>query len=401
MRLHDVPGLPAYYLAATLARVGDEMVGFTLVLLVLARTGSPWLAGGIGAAYALPAIVTGPLLGAWLDRTAHRRLALATNQALLAVIMLAMLAAVGRAPDVLVLALAAVAGLTLPMVAGGFTSMLPAIVPAPLLTRANAAEAASFGTAAMAGPAVAATVAALVSPDAAVLLVVGAAAGSLLALVGVPPVRPDRDAIHPPVLAAALDGLRHLFRAPPLRAVTVASTLSLGASGMLLVTLPLHAVALGSPAATSGYVWTALEIGSVGAALLVGRWQDRWRPERTVLLFVAAYGAAMLTWPLAGSVVVLVGLALVAGLLNGPMMPAMFGARQVYSPLALQGRVSTSAASLRMATHAVGQAVGGALAPAVPTGAMLAIVACCHLAAAGLGALTLGGRRAEPATIRS
>jgi hypothetical protein len=118
-----------------------------------------------------------------------------------------------------------------------------------------------------------------------------------------------------------------------------------------------------------------------------------------VLLFVAAFGVAMLTWPLAGSVGVLVGLALLAGLLNGPMMPAMFGARQLYSPLALQGRVSTSAASLRMATHAVGQAVGGALAPVVPTGAMLAIVACCHLAAAGLGALALGGRRAEQATL--
>ncbi|MGI5132050.1 MFS transporter [Pseudonocardia sp. CA-107938] len=393
MRLRDSPGLPAYHLAATLARTGDEMVGFALVLIVLDRTGSAGLAGAIGAAYAFPAILTGPLLGAWLDRTAHRRLALGANQALLAAVMLIMLGAVGRAPDAVVIALAAVAGLTLPMVSGGFTGMLPAIVPAPLLTRANAAEAASFGTAAIAGPAVAATVAALVSPDAALLLVVGAAAASIVALTGVPPVRPEQDAVHPPMLGAAVEGLRHLFRVPRLRAATVASTLSLGTSGLLLVALPLHAVTLGAPAATSGYVWTALEIGSVGAALLVGRWQARWRPERTVLLSVAAFGAALLTWPLAGTLPVLVALALVAGIVEGPMMPAMFGARQVYSPLALQSRVSTSAASLRIATLAVGQAVGGQLALHVPTGVVLAIVGGCQLGAAVLGALALGSHR--------
>lgn len=400
MRLLARPGMVAYYVAATLARAGDEMVGFALVLLVLARTGSPALAGVVGAAYAFPAIATGPLLGAWLDRTTHRRSALGVNQAVLAAVMLGMLAVVGRAPDWVVPALAAIAGLTLPMVSGGFTSMLPSIVAPELLTRANAAEAASFGAATMAGPAAAATVAALVSPDAAVLLVVVTSVGAIIALTAVPVVTPVAGVAHAPMLSAALDGFRQLFRVPRLRAATVTSTLALGANGLLLVTLPLHAVVLGAPQAASGYVWTAVELGSVTAALLIGRRQDRWRPERTVLLFVAAYGVGLLTWPLAGSMGALIGLALLAGLLEGPMMPALFGARQRYSPLALQGRVSTSAASLRTATLAVGQAVGGQLVLHVDTTVMLLVVGCCQLAAAGIGALALAGRKSPTAELQ-
>ena len=54
------------------------------VLLVLDRTGRPGLAGAVVAATTLPAVVTGPVLGAWLDRTSRRRVALGTNQVLLA-----------------------------------------------------------------------------------------------------------------------------------------------------------------------------------------------------------------------------------------------------------------------------------------------------------------------------
>lgn len=137
----------SYFVAATLARVGDEMVAFTLVLLVLERTDSPALAGITGAAYALPAIVTGPLLGAWLDRTQYRRTALALNQAVLGAVMVSMLAVVGHSAHWVTPVLAAVAGTTLPMVSGGFTSMLPSLVPSERLARANSVEAASFGAA--------------------------------------------------------------------------------------------------------------------------------------------------------------------------------------------------------------------------------------------------------------
>jgi MFS-type transporter involved in bile tolerance (Atg22 family) len=121
--LRAQPGWPAYLVAATLARLASEMFPVAVVLLVLARTGRAALAGAAVAATTLPSVVTGPVLGAWLDRTARRRLALASNQVVLGASLLAILAAAGRAPGPVLLLLAALAGLTAPLATGGFTSM--------------------------------------------------------------------------------------------------------------------------------------------------------------------------------------------------------------------------------------------------------------------------------------
>ncbi len=63
------PGYLPFVSAATLARVSDEMFSVGVVLLVLDRTGSAGLAGLAVAAITLPSLLTGPLLGAWLDLT--------------------------------------------------------------------------------------------------------------------------------------------------------------------------------------------------------------------------------------------------------------------------------------------------------------------------------------------
>jgi MFS family permease len=364
--------VPSYYLAATLARFADEMVAFTLVLLVLERTDSPALAGLTGAAYALPAIVTGPLLGAWLDRTAHRRSALAVNQAALAAVMLVLLAVAGQAADWLTPALAAVAGATLPMVSGGFTSMLPSLFRPERLARANSFEAVSFSSAAIAGPATAATVTAVVSVEAAVVVIVVAAALSIVAI-GRLPALPPVGSTGEPFLSSVVGGLRHLARTPRLRASTVTTTVLMGFTGVLLITLPLHMPSLGQPKSAAGYLWTAVEIGSVTTALLLSRLRTNWRPEYVVMLSVAAYGLVLTTWPLASTLAVLLLLALLAGLAEGPTMPAMFAARQQYSPPDLQGRVSTTAASLRLGTSALGQATAGLLVPLIGTHTILAL----------------------------
>jgi MFS family permease len=382
--------LARYLLAATLARVGDEMVAFTLVLLVLTRTDSPALAGLTGASYALPAVITGPLLGAWLDRTRYRRTALAVNQAVLGGVMLTMLAVVGHTAAWVTPALAAVAGTTLPLVSGGFTSMLPSLVPQSLLPRANSLEAASFGAATITGPAAAATITAAVSVEAAAAVIAVAASLSILAI-GRLPALPAAGAGSESFTSSVLAGLRHLSRTPRLRASTVTTTLLMGMTGVLLITLPLHMASLGAPRSAAGYLWTALEIGSVTTALLLGRLQTRWRPEYVVMVAVAAYGLAISTWPLAGSLAILLVLAAATGLLEGPMLPAMFAARQQYSPTALQGRVSTTAASLRVGAAALGQAAGGLLVPVVGTNTALLVIGGGLVAASATGWASMKG----------
>src|SRR5512132_2122627 len=97
-RLRTQPGVPSFFTAATLARLASEMFGVAVVLLVLRRTGSARLAGATVAASTLPSVLSGPLLGAWLDRTVHRRRALAVNQVVLAASAGGILLAAGRLP---------------------------------------------------------------------------------------------------------------------------------------------------------------------------------------------------------------------------------------------------------------------------------------------------------------
>ncbi|MEU4394937.1 MFS transporter [Kribbella sp. NPDC023855] len=392
--------LARYLLAATLARVGDEMVAFTLVLLVLERTDSAALAGLTGAAYALPAVVTGPLLGAWLDRTRYRRTALAANQAVLGAVMLSMLAVVGHTAHWVTPVLAALAGTTLPLVSGGFTSMLPILLPSERLPRANSLEAASFGMAAITGPAAAATLAAAVSAEAAAVVIAVMAALSILAI-GRLPALPPAPASPEPFLGSVVAGLAHLARTPRLRASTVTTTLLMGVTGMLLITLPLHMASIGASRSAAGYLWTALELGSVTTALLLGRLQVRWRPEYVVMVSVAVYGLAFTAWPFAGTFAVLLVLAAATGLVEGPMLPAMFAARQQYSPTALQGRVSTTAASLRVGAAALGQAAAGLLVPAVGTHTALLLVAAGLVAASGIGWLAGSPTQAKRETAQN
>jgi MFS family permease len=91
--LWRTPGLAVLFTASTTARLANEAARVAVVLLVLDRTGSPALAGALVAALTLPSLVTGPLLGAWLDRTRHRRTAFVANQVLLPCVLVGLLLA--------------------------------------------------------------------------------------------------------------------------------------------------------------------------------------------------------------------------------------------------------------------------------------------------------------------
>lgn len=383
-----VPGLRSYYVAATAARVGDEMVGVAVVLLVLARTGSAPLAGAVMAGYMLPTVVSGPVLGAWLDRTRFRRAALAANQALLAVVMVALFATVGTAPGWTAVALAPLVGVTVPMTSGGFTSLLPRFVPPEQLSRAHAFEGVSFNVSATLGPAVAATVAAAVSPGAATLSIVGFAVISLAALRGIPALVGSRAsaARRPAGLATVIrTGLAHLMRTPPLRGVTLATSIGFTGIGMLTVAVPTHAERLAGDAALGGYVWTAIEAGAIVAALVWGRWHARWRPERVVQACLVGTGVGLLSWTMVGAFPALLVLAVLVGLASGANLPALITTRQRHTPAELYGQISTTGASLKLGGFAAGAALAGQFVPVLGPEAVFAIAGAVQLLAATVG----------------
>ncbi len=383
-----LPGYAAFYLSATLGRLAGEMLAVAAVLLVLDRTGSPALASATVAAASLPSVLTGPLLGAWLDRTRHRRAALAANQALLGASLAGMLLAAGSAPAWVLLALAVIGGATAPMLTGGVTSVIPLLVPPVLLPRANAMEAASFNSAAVLGPALAGAVAARFGPASSVGLQAAIAVGALAAVARMPAVAPAE-----PASAGSLSlgltlraGLAHLTRTPVLRAVTVTSSLAYGAQGLLPLALPLLSEQLGAGRGGAGYLYAALETGGIAGVFLAVRLAASLPPERVVLggTAVAALGTA--TWALAPSFPVALALAAGAGLAAGPAFAALFSVRQRWSPVHLRGQIFTTAASLKVGAFALGAALAGPVVTDLgPRGAILVTAAIGLLAvAAGL-----------------
>jgi predicted MFS family arabinose efflux permease len=363
----------AYYTAATLARLGDEMVAVAIPLFMLARTGNPALTGVTVAAYSLPSMLTGPVLGSWLDGTRHRRAVLAANQCALAVAMVGIVLAPGWAAPVL----AVLAGLALPMTSAGFSAMVPALAGPDRLTRANSKDSLSFSAAAMAGPAVAGLLARLITPTGSVLAIAAAAVGSIAALAFVAPVPPNPHGRQP-----VLTGLRHIVRTPQLRAVTLATTLCWGSMGLVLVVLPLRTEQLGVGQNSSGFLLTVFEIGCVVTNVALIRLQHCWR---TVLVSIAVYGAVLSSWSLAGNFPVLLVLALVAGLAMGPQFPALLSARQRYSPPELLSQVGTTGASLKIGAFSLGAVSVGVVLPALGVAGVLAVVGGLQVLAAVLG----------------
>ena len=359
--LRRQPGYPTFLGAATLARLADEMFGVAVVLLVLERTGSPALAGGTVAAITVPSLLTGPLLGAWLDVTGRRRGLMVFDQLIISVSLVGIVLLAGHGPDLLLPALALVAGLTYPLSFGGFTSMIPTLVPRELLAPANAIEASSFNLALILGPALAGVIAAAAGPAAALLTEVALtllALGLILAIPGINGVAGARDRRSLGEVMRA--GLRRILEVPALRGVTAAGAFGLAGAGFLTVGFPFFAVEhLDADRSAAGYMWAAFAFGSMVGALGLVRVQVRWRPELVVLAGLVATGTLMTSWPLAGSLPLMLVLVAAAGMADGPALAATFATRQRYVPSELYGQVFTTAAGLKVGSFAFGAALAG------------------------------------------
>ncbi|MFF2626981.1 MFS transporter [Kitasatospora griseola] len=169
-----------------MARTGDEMSGPALLLAGFAAAGSTGEASALLAALTAASALGGPLLGVHLDRARHPGRLLARALALYAAGLLAVLTALGRLPLPAVLALAAATGLLGPALSGGWTAQLPRVAPPDRLPRANALDAMTYDTAALAGPALAGTIAATLGADTAVLLAAALIAAALPAAWSLP-----------------------------------------------------------------------------------------------------------------------------------------------------------------------------------------------------------------------
>lgn len=373
-----------YLVAATLARLADEMTGTTIVLLVLDRTGNTALAGAAVAAYTVPSALSGPVLGAVLDRLRRRADILVLSGISLAAACTAMSVLVGRGPTIAVVGVMVVAGVAVPLTAGGYSSLVVSIVPPHRRARGNASDAVVFTIAAIAGPGVAGLLSALAGTTVAVLTLAAIAAAGAVCTV---PLRQFRGepGERRSTLSAVRAGFGHLARTPGLRGPTATTVLGWGSFGALSVALPLWTDELGAGPTAAGFLLTALEAGDLVITLALAH---RLKPERAgqvVLVCTSLLGVAMGGWLLSHSLTQALVVAVIAGLTQGLTLPAIFAVRQHNTPATLLGQVSVTGASMKIGGYALGALAGTALVPAVGPRGTIAVVAACQLVAAATG----------------
>lgn len=386
--------------AATLLRVSAEGLGTGLVLVVQARTGQPALAGFLQAGVMLPYVVAGPAVGHALDRTARpRAFALTLAGCYVLTAMLLMLMA-GRVPLLVALAMAVAVGCTEPIVVA-LTGALPRFVPAHRLTGAYGLEAATYNIAAIAGPGLAAALAAGPGAEYAGLAVVGSAALGLLllplwAVPPAPPTKPRPAEGRWPFLEVIAGGLMVLVTNRVLRSVTCATTVAFLGVGGVAVTAVLFAEHLGEPASAGGRLIAAFAIGSLIGSLASARWLSARRAEWVLLAGMVAFGLALASITLAPSPPwALVGFVL-AGVCDGPVFAATLTIRQREAPADRLGQVNTTGGSLKIGSAALGAALAGALAAPLGGVGLLLAIAACQLLGAVAGALLLVRRPNRP-----
>jgi MFS family permease len=397
-RLRAQPGYVRFVSAATLARISDEMFSVGVVLLVLDRTDSPGLAGATVAAITFPSLVSGPLLGAWLDLTGRRRSLMVVDQIVIASVLVALVALVGNAPTWVIPLVVIPAGITYPLSFGGFTSMIPSLVPGELLAPANALETSSFNAALVIGPALAGTLSGLIAPAAPLIVEAALALAALALIVRIPGLdrEPERT-LDRTIWSVAGDGLRMIVSVPQLRGVTAAAAFGMCGLGLLTVAFPLFAVEhLGVERSAAGYMWAAFAVGSTLGALGLVRFQRLYPPERIVFTGYVVFGLLVLLWPLATALPVFLALVALAALADGPALAAQFGTRQQHVPPSLYGQVFTTAVGLKVGSFALGAALAGAVATGLGSAEALVMAASLQITGAAVG-VTLARLPCRPA----
>jgi MFS family permease len=351
------------------------MTGPALLLLGFAVTGRPATGSALLAGLTIAAAVGGPAFGAVLDRSPRPDRVLALTLIAYAVGIIVVAATVGRLPVPLVVLIALAAGLFNPAVAGGWTSQLPRVVTGTALDRGFALDAMTYSAASLAGPALAAVIAAGFGARTAVLCaaaLVALAVPSACSLSRYPPaqVAAPRPAPYRQVAA----GFAAILTRRPLLRATMTSVVSYVGIGMLLVCCPvLGAQRLG------GSARGALLISAIAAASLATNWILAHRPPRrqpdtrilasTLVIGIAMAAAALLTADAPGWLTV-AAIAL-AGVGEGPQLTALFAVRYRESPEHMRGQIFTTAASLKIGGLAAGAALAGPLAGRSVTACLL------------------------------
>ena len=371
--------------ASNLAAQSAEQLSLAAVpmVAVLALGAGAGEIGTLATAQTLPFLLLSIPFGLWADRRSRRRLMVGC-ELLRGLSLLGLLAALLL--DRLSLPLLAVLGFVGAVGTVGYSvaapALLPALVPAEGLARANTRLELARSTAFAAGPALAGALVSWAGGSTAFVLAAMLSGAAVLMLMGLPePARAPARSRHP--LLELADGARLVWGDALLRPILLtAAAWNIAWFVLQAAYVPYAMRALGLDAAGVGLTLATYGGGMVAGALLAPRVM-RWLSLGPAIVFgplvsvvAMALMVATLAWPsggLAGASFFLFGF--------GPILWTITSTtlRQTVTPGAMLGRVSALFLTVNMGARPLGAALGGVV------GAQWGEAACLWLALAGFG----------------
>lgn len=384
------PGFARFWAASSVSDMGTYFTTVAVqVLIVVTLHQGSFGVGLVTAARWLPYLLFGLVAGVVVDRSAHRPLLVLTDLArgglLIAVPVLALTHELSIPA---LMAFMAAFGLLSLFNDAASQSFLPRLVPAALLTPANARLDQSSAVAQTSGPALAGGLVALAGAPWAVLVDAVSYLASGLLIVRIPVAEPPRRRIPlRDVRREAVEGLRWIYRHASLRPLALSTHgwfLCSAITGAILTpyvlrTEGLNAFGLGLILSAGGVGGL---LGSLSAARLGAWFGAGW-------VVIACRAGTGVSWALValsgrhweGGLLLGAG-QLLCGLTMGAENANEMGYWQAITPGNLQGRMNATRRSVNRAMLIVGAPAAGALGGAVGYRPMLWVAAAGFLATA-------------------
>jgi MFS family permease len=295
-----------YWTGQGLSLIGTWMQSVAVGWLVWRLSHSPFLLGLVGVAMTLPILAFSLYAGVVADRFVRRRVILVTQVLAMAqAIALAALVTFGTPRVEVVLALVAVSGLINAFDLPARQSFISETVDRDVLPNAIALHSTIFNAARLIGPALAGLVLATLGEAPCFWINALSFAAVLWGLLRMDLSERQPERARGSAVAHMIEGVRYAWGDSRLRNLLVL----LGTAGSIgfqyTVLLPVYAGGIlhpwragpagagGSGAGGYGLLVSALGVGSLVAALVMTRAQDRWRLRRNVLIGLALFGAAL------------------------------------------------------------------------------------------------------------